>query len=294
MNREDAEEYSQSLGQIMGGSWRQIELAKKLGVPSALGLKVTEWVEKHLGGYVRLSIPERREAVKELTEQGQSTREIGEVLGVDHKTVVNDLKAGGENSPTALEAPQDSVISQVSNGENSPESTEAVPHNHRAQSTGETQWYTPAKYVELARGVLGNFDLDPASCEQAQERIGATSYFDERDDGLSQKWAGRIWLNPPYTQPLIQKFVEKLVCEYQAERVSEAILLTHNYTDTEWFHIAANVCTSICFTRGRIQFESPDGKRAQPTQGQAFFYFGGRPEAFAAAFSTIGLVVLRA
>jgi hypothetical protein len=38
MNREDAEEFSQALGQVIGGSWRIIATAKKLGVPEALGL----------------------------------------------------------------------------------------------------------------------------------------------------------------------------------------------------------------------------------------------------------------
>jgi hypothetical protein len=33
MNRQDAEEYTLSLGQIIAGSWRQIALAQKLGVP---------------------------------------------------------------------------------------------------------------------------------------------------------------------------------------------------------------------------------------------------------------------
>jgi len=44
-------------------------------------------VEGRLGGYIRMSIPERREAVAELTEEGMSTREIGEVLGVGQSTV---------------------------------------------------------------------------------------------------------------------------------------------------------------------------------------------------------------
>ena len=34
MNCEDAEEFSQALGQVIGGSWRIIATAKKLGVPS--------------------------------------------------------------------------------------------------------------------------------------------------------------------------------------------------------------------------------------------------------------------
>jgi hypothetical protein len=97
MTPDDAEEYTQALGQVASGAWRQIALGHRLGVPQALGLTIEQWVNQRLGGYVRYSIAARREAVAELTAAGKSTREIGAVLGVDHKTVVNDRR--GENSP---------------------------------------------------------------------------------------------------------------------------------------------------------------------------------------------------
>lgn len=101
MNREDAEEFTQTIGQIVSGSWRQIALAKRLGVPEALGLDTESWVRGRLGGYIRLSIEDRREAVAELTAEGHSTREVGEVLGVDQRTVRRDAAnaAGNGQAP---------------------------------------------------------------------------------------------------------------------------------------------------------------------------------------------------
>lgn len=98
MNREEAEEYTQALGQVMAGGWRHVLLGQRLGVPAALGLSTPEWVERRLGGYVKMSVPERQEAVKELTapvEQGGnglSARKAAEVLGVSHETVANDSR----------------------------------------------------------------------------------------------------------------------------------------------------------------------------------------------------------
>jgi len=157
--------------------------------------------------------------------------------------------------------------------------------------TGDNEWYTPALYIDMARDVLGEFHLDPASSPKAQEVVQAANYFTAEDDGLTKAWHGHVWLNPPYAQPAITNFVMKLVTEFESGKVDQAILLTHNYTDTEWFHAAAKACQSICFPRGRIKFESPDGEKASPTQGQAFFYFGHNVEKFAKTFGSIGVVL---
>ena len=82
---------------------------------------VKRWVEKRLGGYVRMSIADRRAAVKELAGDGMSQRGIGEVLGVDHRTVGGDLN--GENSPSVSDAQRDA---DATSGENSPLSAVAV------------------------------------------------------------------------------------------------------------------------------------------------------------------------
>jgi phage N-6-adenine-methyltransferase len=156
--------------------------------------------------------------------------------------------------------------------------------------TGENEWYTPPEYVALVRAVLGDIDLDPASNDEAQRDIAAAHYFTKLDDGLSQEWHGRLWLNPPYAQPLIAEFASKMVAEYRAGRVEAAIMLTHNYTDTAWFHELVGECAAICFTRGRVKFYSGDDVAA-PTQGQAFFYFGSEAQGFAETFRAIGFVV---
>lgn len=103
MKPEHAEEYTQALGQIVAGGWRQIALGERLGVPRALGLTTRQWVEQRLGGYVRLSVEERHGAVKELKGEGLPNRKIAEVLGVDEKTVRNDAE---KSAPRQLEAAQ--------------------------------------------------------------------------------------------------------------------------------------------------------------------------------------------
>lgn len=166
------------------------------------------------------------------------------------------------------------------------------PDNVRGtQGTGDNEWYTPQEHIERARRVMGGFDVDPASNQIAQEHIGASQFFTEETNGLEQEWNGRVWLNPPYAQPLIGEFMSKLRDEHAAGRCEQAIALTHNYTDTKWFQETARAASAICFTRGRIKFYSPSGDIAAPTQGQAFFYFGPDVDAFCREFAEVGFVV---
>ena len=161
---------------------------------------------------------------------------------------------------------------------------------NRTSFTGNNQWFTPAPYLTMAREVLGEIDLDPATHEIAQQSVKASKFYTEEDNSLTKEWHGRIWLNPPYAQPEIGHFADKMVEESSSGRVEQAIMLTHNYTDTAWFQKLARAASSICFTRGRIRFISPTGEIAAPTQGQAFFYFGANIDSFKKVFSEIGFV----
>ncbi len=91
ISAEDAEEYTAALGQSLGGGWRHTHLGVRMGVPQALGMTTDAWVRERLGGYMRLSIEERREAVAELAGEGLSQREIAAVVGVGSATVNRDL-----------------------------------------------------------------------------------------------------------------------------------------------------------------------------------------------------------
>jgi DNA N-6-adenine-methyltransferase (Dam) len=82
---------------------------------------------------------------------------------------------------------------------------------NRTSFTADNEWFTPIEYVDRVRDVLGEIDLDPASHALAQKIIRAARFFTREDDGLTKDWSGRVWLNPPYAQPLIGQFVDKLV-----------------------------------------------------------------------------------
>lgn len=155
---------------------------------------------------------------------------------------------------------------------------------HIAFNSGNNEWYTPKEFIDAARNVMGNIDLDPASNEIANKIVQAEKFYSIEDDGLAQEWRGNIWLNPPYASGLIDKFVDKLC----ASDFEQAIVLVNNATDTKWFLKLVENATAIVFTTGRVRFYMPDGSTGAPLQGQAVLYFGESAEKFIQCFKNFG------
>ena len=78
---------------------------------------------------------------------------------------------------------------------------------HEQQGISSNDYYTPAWIFEK----MGlQFDLDVASPPGGISWIPAKRYFTQFDDGLSQEWRGRVWMNPPFsnTIPWVEKFIK--------------------------------------------------------------------------------------
>jgi 16S rRNA G966 N2-methylase RsmD len=155
---------------------------------------------------------------------------------------------------------------------------------HVAQNSGENEWYTPEKFIEAAKRTMGSIDLDPASSELANKTVKANVFFTKAINGLDKTWFGNVWLNPPYEQPLISQFSEKLIVERKT--INQAIVLVNNATETRWFQSMAKNADCLCFAETRIKFLDKEGKlNGSPLQGQVFLYFGNKRESFVKNFS---------
>jgi len=164
MDAEDAEEYTQALGQIVAGGWRQIALGERLGVPNALGLTTREWVEQRLGGYVRLNIPERREATAELIAEGMTQKQAGDVLGVDARTVRRDIEADASDASAEAEAGK-------SNGANALDEADLQERMARLDE-------------DLADRVRGGLSIDEAESVTAERRKRVTAWIKKVREAL--------------------------------------------------------------------------------------------------------------
>jgi ParB family chromosome partitioning protein len=165
------------------------------------------------------------------------------------------------------------------------------PPAHVSHNSGNNEWYTPAAYIDAARNVMGGIDCDPASSAKANETVKASVFYTAEDDGLEYEWHGRVWMNPPYAQPLVAQFCESLVSQYE-HTVTEACVLVNNATDTGWFHRLLGIAAAVCFPRGRIRFIDAEGNASgAPLQGQSIVYCGPSAVAFGEWFGRFGVVL---
>ncbi len=108
------------------------------------------------------------------------------------------------------------------------------------------EWYTPA-YITDA---LGPFDLDP--CASGKREIAKKNYV-KKDDGLSKRWKGVCWLNPPYGDAT-KIWLEKLSKHNNGIALVFARLETIMFFDFVW-----PKATGIFVFKGRLQFVNGNG-----------------------------------
>ena len=162
-------------------------------------------------------------------------------------------------------------------------------HQHINADSGSDEYFTPGNIIECARLVLGRIDLDPASSLEANATVQADRFFTIADDGLHQEWGGRIWMNHPFGRKTNKPWVDKLVSEYRAGRVTEAVCITFAATSEQWFRPL--LYEVQCYLHGRTNYYLPDGTlKRGVTKGSVLTYFGPAPCLFAEAFRKTGTV----
>lgn len=117
---------------------------------------------------------------------------------------------------------------------------------HPPKATDE--WGTPPEVFDPLNAEF-KFDLDVAA---SASNTKCNRFFDLEEDGLTQPWSGRCWMNPPYGR-VIAKWIEKA-----ATSTAELVVgLLPARTDTRWFHDHILGKAEIRFVKGRIYFENP-------------------------------------
>jgi DNA N-6-adenine-methyltransferase (Dam)/Protein of unknown function (DUF3102) len=165
------------------------------------------------------------------------------------------------------------------------------------------EWYTPQRYIDAAKELMGGIDIDPASNPTANEIVKAANFYDSTSNGLDKDWTGRVWLNPPYGRDDAGSnqdiWSRRLIEQYEAGITTEAVLLVNAAVDTKWFQRLFQYCERephffpVCIPDHRINFYSPDNSASGSTHGSALIYFGTQIKEFYVIFSQFGLIMER-
>ena len=157
------------------------------------------------------------------------------------------------------------------------------------QTSRQWEYYTPPNIVEAARRTMGGIDLDPASSEAANRSVGASRIFTAEQDGLNQKWSGRVWMNHPFGRGLNSRWVQKMVSSHAPHEVTEACCITYACTSERWFFPLLH--WPQCYLQPRTNYLLPDGTvKRGVTKGSVVTYFGPNVGRFADEFRALGVV----
>ncbi len=153
--------------------------------------------------------------------------------------------------------------------------------------------YSAATFIEIVRQFFGGkIDLDPASSLEAQRTVRALRFYTKYPvpdpppewagvDGINGSWRrpdgqpSQVFLNPPYGGEA-GPFITKLVAEYEAGNVSEAIVLLNGVSITSpWFEPLYGF--PYILTRN-IKFREPGGKEKSVMPLAVIVYLGREQE----------------
>lgn len=118
------------------------------------------------------------------------------------------------------------------------------------------EWLTPPDLLRT----LGPFDLDPCA-PVVRPWDTAVKHFTVDDDGLSQAWGGRVWLNPPYGRET-GKWLSRLAAH------GHGLALIFARTETAMFFSEVwEKADAVFFFKGRITFHYVTGEAATSNGG---------------------------
>jgi hypothetical protein len=128
--------------------------------------------------------------------------------------------------------------------------------SHQSHCMGKEEWLTPPEIIKD----LGVFDLDPCSPVNRPWDT-AVDHYTVNDDGLSKKWFGFVWCNPPYGAQT-GKWLKKL-----SEHGSGVALIFARTETKMFFDYVWNKAHALLFIKGRLYFHHVDGRRASSNAG---------------------------
>src|SRR5262245_38956275 len=134
-----------------------------------------------------------------------------------------------------------------------------TPHEAMASSRS-VEYSTDPKDFAGWDQEFGPFDLDAAA---SPANAKCPRFFTAAQDGLRQRWTGKVWLNPPYGRGVIGRWLRK-AWESVRDGTAEVVvcLVPARPTVNWWLQIVKPHAHEVRDLPGRLKFNN--GKQAAP------------------------------
>ena len=117
--------------------------------------------------------------------------------------------------------------------------------NEKVMFSSQTDlWETPQDFFNKLNEEFC-FETDVCALP---ENAKCKKFYSPDENGLSKKWGGICWCNPPYGRK-IGEWVKKA-----SESKATVVMLLPARTDTKWFHDYIYNKAEIRFIKGRLKF----------------------------------------
>lgn len=169
-------------------------------------------------------------------------------------------------------------------------------------SSSSDVWYTPLNILARTCEVLGPIDLDPASDEHGNRRVGAGKYYTREQDGLTLPWHGTLFINPPGgkrgNKSMPALFWQTLMAARESGNIRHAIFLAFSaeaLQNTQGKGVPSICDFNVCIPAKRLKFDTaaPVLKNS-PSHSNAIVYVPGtanKAVAFETAFRDVGAIM---
>jgi site-specific DNA-methyltransferase (adenine-specific) len=134
-------------------------------------------------------------------------------------------------------------------------------------SSNSDEWETPER-VMVYLSEFFTFTLDPCA---THENHKAPKYYTVEENGLIRDWSGEtVFVNPPYSRGLMEKWVKK--CWLESPYCWAIVLLIPARTDTRYWHeIIMRYASEVWLIKGRLRFSNSKNSAPFPSALVVFY-----------------------
>lgn len=151
------------------------------------------------------------------------------------------------------------------------------------------RYFTSPEILELVLQQFGEVDLDPCWDPDPGCIVQAKQVFDIRrgEDGLSLDWTGKVFLNPPYSEP--SPWLARAALH--ARQGGEVLAIVNAACGTSYWMRHVWPHCRVCFLAPRPKFSRPGGKETWNTNESAVLYYGPNRQRFREVWQGRGQIV---